>query len=76
MITMTIVSVLALSIGLRLVGLAFRVFGGVMRMVFGLLGIVFVPIVIMLATVRGLAVLLVPALALLFVLGVLVPPQA
>lgn len=76
MITMTIIGVLALSIGLRAVGFAMRCLGGVMRLVFSLFGLFFMPLALVLALVVGIGNLVLPVLAVLFLLSFFVPYEA
>lgn len=76
MITMTIIGVLALSIGLRAVGFAMRCLGGVMRLFFGLFGLLFMPLTLLVTLVVGLGGLVLPVLAVLFLLSFFVPLEA
>ena len=73
MITMTIIGVLALSIGLRAIGFAMRCLGGVMRLFFSFFGVLLMPLCLLMSLAWGLGRVVLPVLAVLFVLQLLLP---
>ena len=73
MITMFIIGMLALSIGLRAVGFAMRCLGGVMRLFFSLFGILFMPLVLVCSLAWGIGSIILPILAVVFVLQLVFP---
>ncbi|MBQ6395284.1 MAG: hypothetical protein IJH87_02935 [Atopobiaceae bacterium] len=72
MIVMTFtIGMLALSIGLHAFGFAMRCLGGIMRFVFGMLGLLLMPLALVCALVWGLGRIVLPILFVAFVLQML-----
>ncbi|GEM_PF-2652519 len=68
MITMFIIGALALSIGLRAIGFAMRCLGGAMQIFFGLFGLLLMPLMLLCTIAWGLGRIILPVLAIMFVL--------
>ncbi len=76
MITMTLIALLALSIGVHAIGFAMRCLGGVMRLAFGIFGLLIMPGALLLALVWGMGRIILPVLFVLFVLQLAFPRKA
>lgn len=75
MITM-LVCVFSLWVALQAVGFAMRCAGAVMRLVFGLMGVLLMPLALVFTLVFGLGKLVLPVLVVLLVAGMMNPVQA
>lgn len=76
MITMTLIALLALSIGVHAIGFALRCLGGVMRLAFGLFGLLILPLALLFSLAWGLGRIVLPVLLVLLVLQLAFPREA